>query len=147
MVPFGSMLLFLRSYMLWYNSLENGQMQTDIWVFIIKIPDSSYITRTIRYTSTSQPLNALNQIENKMRNLLEPWRFSWNDSKSPIITASCSHVLLTGRNWVGCIGRIIKLTHFPLIYRALLLESMLQPKYRASLPSQSTEQRVTSGFS
>lgn len=30
MVPFGSMLLFLRSYMLWYNSLENGQMQTDI---------------------------------------------------------------------------------------------------------------------
>lgn len=57
-----------------------------------------------------------------------------------------SHALLTGRNWVGCIGWIIKLTQFMLLCRALLLESMLQPKYKASLPSQLTEQRVTSVF-
>lgn len=130
----------------WYDSLENGQMQTDIWVpvFIIKIPDPGYITRTIRYTSTRQPSNALNQIEKKREvfRALEIFMERLQKSNNNCI----SHALLTGRNWVGCIGWIIKLTQFSLLCRALLLESMLQPKYKASLPSQLTEQKVTSVF-
>lgn len=30
----------------------------------------------------------------KKEKSLEPWRFSWSDSKSPIITASAMHYLL-----------------------------------------------------
>lgn len=120
-------------------------MQTNIWVFIIKIPDPSYITRTIRYTSTRQPSNALNQIKKKKWEVfraLEIFMERLQKSNNNCI----SHALLTGRNWVGCIGWIIQLTQFLLVCRALLLESMLQPKYMASLPSQLTEQRVTSVF-